>query len=62
MTHCHEISEHSVKINPKYFQTFPKIHDVIFLVYENEANNRNFLPFQHAHQKVFKFVLELVYP
>ena len=48
MAHCHEISEHSVKINPKYFQTFPKISDVIFLVYENEANNRNFLPFQHA--------------
>ena len=48
MTHCHELSEHSVKITPKYFQMFPEVNDVIFSVYENEVNKRNCLPFQHA--------------
>ena len=48
MTHCHELSEYFVKITPKYFETFPKINDVIFSVYTNGTNKRNYLPFQHA--------------
>ena len=48
MTHCHELSEYSVKTTPKYFQVFPEINDVISSVYENQTNKSNCLPFQHA--------------
>ena len=43
-----------VNILSKLLQnTFPEISDVIFLVYKSEAYNRNYLPFQHAQEKVF---------
>ena len=48
MIDCRELSEYSVKITPKYFQAFREINDAIFLVYENEVNKRNYLPFQNA--------------
>ena len=48
MTDCRELSEYSVKIIPKYFQAFREINDAIILVYENEVNKRNYLPFQNT--------------
>ena len=48
MIHCHELSGHSFKFTPKYFQRSPQINDVIFSIYENEGNKRNHLSFQYA--------------
>ena len=48
MTDCRELSEYSVKITQKYVQAFREINDAIILVYENEVNKRNYLPFQNA--------------
>ena len=56
MTDCRELSEYSVKITQKNVQAFREINDAIFLVYENEVNKRNYLPFQtHSKKSLFVF-------